>query len=254
MTTTIAPARAPRRGARVVLATTLAAASLAVPILLRPGTAGAEELSRFTSCAQLREFLARSAGSGVGLAGDDAVTAQRGALSAEAAAPPAAAPAGAAAGGTGTTNVQVAGVDELDVTDTDGSLILVVGDGGGARGEPDGQAASVLRLVDPSSGQVRASLDLPGFGHTLTWDAPRGVAWLVGSEVSVDRGVTRLSRVAVSARSLALDGSTTIAGSLVGARRVEGRLHLVATDGPTFGIVARPLPMVGLALPGVAPG
>ncbi|MGH9266560.1 MAG: beta-propeller domain-containing protein, partial [Acidimicrobiales bacterium] len=28
----------------------------------------------------------------------------------------------------------------------------------------------------------------------------------------------------------------------------------MATDGPTFGIVARPLPMVGLALPGVAPG
>jgi len=213
-------------------------ATLAIPLVLRSGLAQASELSRFDGCPAVRSYLQGlekgapapplTAGAASPVAGSGADTATS--------------DGGGGAGDTGATNVQVAGVDELDVADTDGKLIVVAGDANftgktffdrvlpGDQGHPTG----VVRLVDPATKGVLDTETIAGGDQQLTWDAADGVVWVTSQDFTTegDGGpLTRITRLRVDGTSLTADGTSTVRGSLVGARRVGPALHVVATDG-----------------------
>ncbi len=227
---------------RIIIGLAVAATAIAVsaPFVLDQGTAAAAELDRFTDCAGLETFLgdavtaqAESNGFGLGLEemGDEATTTAGGGraegdAAESSAAPTAALEEDAAAqdgGGTGSTNVQVAGVDELDVVDGDGERLLVV--------SGDGR----VDLVDVAAGTVVDSLTVAGYSQQLTWDVERGVAWVVAATETVDDTGLYLPRIEVTRLSvgdgLEATGTWGVTGYLVGARRVDDRLHVVASDG-----------------------
>ncbi|MEJ7844934.1 MAG: beta-propeller domain-containing protein [Acidimicrobiales bacterium] len=226
---------------RLIIGLAVAAVAVAIsaPFVVDQGTASASELDRFTSCDDLETFLGDAAATQAEVFGSAEVTDQRladgdvatstaGAAEEATAAPAAgAAQDGAASSqqsaGTGSTNVQVAGVDELDVVDGDGERLLVT--------SGDGR----IDLVDVAAGTVVDSLTVAGYGQQLTWDVERGVAWVVSSAESVDDAGLYLPQVEVTrvavGEGLEAAGTWSVTGYLVGARRIEDRLHLVASDG-----------------------
>lgn len=238
-----------RTANRIIIGLAVAATAIAVsaPFVLDQGTAAAAELDRFTDCDGLETFLgdavaaqAEANGFGVtaggGLEGGGAATTGAGAgradgdEAANSAAPTAALEdAGAAPGaaqdasGTGSTNVQVAGVDELDVVDGDGERLLVV--------SADGR----VDLVDVAAGTVLDTLTVAGYSQQLSWDVERGVAWVVAATDQVDDTGLYLPRIEVTrlrvGDTLEPAGTWGVSGYLVGARRVDDRLHVVASDG-----------------------
>ena len=245
------------------------AATLALPVVLRSQPAEAAELAKFDDCVAMRAYLEESAAaSGArGMAGEVFTTGanrQAVAESGAAAAPPqasaAAAADGAGGGGdTGSTNVQVAGVDELDVTDTDGRLIVAVGDaltqspGPVEKFVDDGAVRpdialpqGTLRLLDPAAGRVLDAEAVAGTGARLTWDTASRVVWVTSQDYVNDGAggpLTRIARVRLDGEALTVDGATTIRGNLVGARRVGSALHVVASDsGGPFPV---PVPLGG---------
>lgn len=127
------------------------------------------------------------------------------------------------------TNVIVEGVDELDVIDhLDQRHVLVA-------------AASRLSIVDLVDHRVVANLPV-SWSVESTYDADRGIAWVVGPD---DDGRLTVTRVAVTPTSLVEEASWSTDGWLVDARRIGGELHLVAADGGYGGIVpfaSRPVP------------
>ncbi|MDQ2650594.1 MAG: beta-propeller domain-containing protein [Actinomycetota bacterium] len=265
------PGDRPRRallttiGAAVAIA---AASTIAVAIDSEPASAG--ELERFASCEALADWgtdgtggMERQAG---GLATDDADAATAapsnasgspgvatggaeggqgtgGDMGADAAAPPAVeqSPASTTAelprtddengtteesarssdAGEDGTNVIVEGVDELDVIDLlDRDHALV-------------SAARRLSIVDLVDDQVVANLPVPSSAQ-ITYDRENEIAWVVGP--NDDDGRLTATRVAVTPASLTEDASWSTDGWLVDARRIGGRLHLVAADGYDFAV------------------
>lgn len=228
---------------RLIIGLAVAAVAVAIsaPFVVDQGTASASELDRFTSCDDLETFLGDAAATQAEVFGSAEVTDQRladgdvattiaGAAEEATAAPATGAAQDEAASsqqsaGTGSTNVQVAGVDELDVVDGDGDgerLLVTSGDGR-------------IDLVDVAAGTVVDSLTVAGYGQQLTWDVERGVAWVVSSAESVDDAGLYLPQVEVTrvavGEGLEAAGTWSVTGYLVGARRIEDRLHLVASDG-----------------------
>lgn len=183
-----------------------------------PPVAGAAELDTFASCADMEEWVARTARAeermfGVAGATDDRVVADAAPAADEAAATEADA-AGDGVGGTGSTNVAVEGVDEVDLVERiDDSRALVV-------------AGPTLALVDLEGAEVLSRVTVP-WDAEITHDAERGVVWAVGGD---DQGNVSVERIAVTDDGLERQGEWTTPGSVVAARRVAGELHLVATD------------------------
>lgn len=229
------PGSRPRKG--IIAVAGLAAVGLAATALALgageaaspPRLAGAAGLSTFASCDDLAAWGrdASSAGGDGGWGGgeDDMATAEGGASFSEST-PTAAPTSGRAEGGdsgggaradegsVGATNVDVEGVDELDLVDRlDGDRVLVA-------------SASRLAVVDLAAATVVTSVEVP-YDAQVTYDAEEGIAWVVGHD---DRGLT-VERVAVDGDGLAVDGRWTTSGYLVDARRVGDQLHLVATEG-----------------------
>ncbi len=236
----------PRRGVIAVGAAAAVAAIVTAQVVASPPTpVAASGLATFESCgdveawgrASVRRAERRNSGWD-----DDIVTDQSG-VGAESM-PSVGAGTGRAGapqpGDEGGTNVVVTGVDELDVVEQLGDgLALVVTD-------------QRMAIVDLDGAQVVVGMDV-AVGSQITYDAGAGIAWIVGpgsyaigdsgpspspevSGAAADTSVpyvesVTVQRVAVGERSLTTDAEWSTSGSLVDARRVGDRLHLVATAG-----------------------
>ena len=214
--------RLPSPGIRVLAAVGAVVLLAGAIVLSHSETASAAGLEAFGSCAELEQHLAgatsdlyETGGAASGGADDD---------SAASGAPGAPAPATTAAGqgreesglagGDDGTNVQVAGVDELDVVE-------LLADGRSLVARED----RVL-LVSADGREVLASLATPA-GPRLTFDEERGVLWVVGAQ---DWMTTTLVRVAVSDAGFGSPATWSVAGRLVDLRRAGETVHLVAVD------------------------
>jgi hypothetical protein len=210
-----------------VLAALLAVALVATVLALGTATApqaGAAELVRVAGCEELTALTSPAAvyGSTDVMVFDPAA----GRMDAEAAPeamplpgeaqPPAG--TGGPAGGTGATNVQVAGVDELDVAEIIDGRVLSTG--------ADGR----INLVEPD-GTVRTGPVLSSSGTQFAWDGGE-VAWAVAltTEPDTHRPVVTLARLGID--DLTIDGTWSAPGRLVGARAVDGQVRLVVVDEP----------------------
>ncbi|WP_426571941.1 beta-propeller domain-containing protein [Aquihabitans sp. McL0605] len=227
------PGNRPRKAAIVALGALAVAALLTgAAVLATPDRADASGLQAFSSCQALQEWGVDAmtgpmgglsqrqiveASSDVAVAGgaaSSAATTAKAALDGPA-------PAAGAPGALGATNVVVDGVDELDLIDhLDGDRVLVV-------------AGSTLAIVDLGAAKVVARHQVP-LGAQVTYDGEAGRAWAVGT--SADGMSVSVQRIAVGTDDLQTVGSWSTPGQLVDARRVGGRLHLVATD--AFRVVA----------------
>lgn len=234
--TSMNPGSRPRRGLVTVAAVSAGVLGLGALLFAvgeaasPPRVAGAAELSTFASCAELGDWGAAAEQRAENFAGDVATDgAVTGGVVAESAADEATAarvtaatsPTTVAAGGdeasTGETNVDVAGVDEIDLVDRlDADRVLVVANGR-------------LAVVDLTAGEVRSSVpSVPD--AQVTYDPDAGVAWIVGTEYT-DAGRAVVARVSVDGTDLSVDGTWQVRGQVVTARRAGGELYLVATDG-----------------------
>lgn len=236
------PGSRPRRG--VVTALALAAGALGLGAVVFAATeasgpsavAGAVELSTFASCEELAEWgrttasSARAEAAGRETFAVAADSAESGAAAPDA--PTAEQPAttvatedgaddGSSEGGsgdTGDTNVDVAGVDEIDLVerlDADRVLVVTVGR---------------LAVVDLAAGTVGGSVPVPADAQ-ITYDPDLGLVWVVGDEWTADEGQVSVTRIAVDGSDLTVEGAWRTRGQLVTARRAGGELYLVATDG-----------------------
>jgi hypothetical protein len=225
----------------VVLSAVLSVALVATVLALGTATAppaGAADLVRIAGCDELQALTAPPAQVTFDEADDGALSVVTD--SAEAAGgqaptvPPAtttaersmaadldgfaAEPEAAAAGGTGATNVQVGGVDELDVAEIIGDRVLTTG--------PDRR----IRLVE-ADGTVRTGPAVGEWTTLFSWDGGPA-AWTLGlgwDEASGQEVVT-LARLRIE--DLAVVGSWQAPGRLVGARAVDGQARLVIADDP----------------------
>ncbi len=221
------PPNNPRRG---VIALAAAAALVVGTVALVVGggssPAAASELATFTSCEELSawgEGAMTNPGRAVfteqtvGAAEDAAVAAPS---AAEGSAAGSKASGSVSRDGSGTTNVAVEGVDELDLVDRlDQDRVLIAG-------------PATLSVVDLAAAETVDSLSVPN-GAQITFDTDARVAWVVGQGDGRIDGAAQLEvqRVTVAVNgSLSVDGRWTTPGSLVDARRVGDRLHLVAID------------------------
>ncbi|CAN5534272.1 hypothetical protein BH20ACT2_BH20ACT2_16370 [soil metagenome] len=256
-----------RTRAVTVLAAAAVLAAICVPLVLDSSPAEAAELERFSSCGELEGFLdqSRAAAGGGTTDGDDMTTTVADAGSADRAAAPAPSTAPSAAGreatggpesaplatqegftadeasgagGTGSTNVQVVGVDELDRVDADGERLLTVDDEGR------------VRLVDVGAASVVDGPDLDGWGHQLSWDVERGVAWVVAQGDDGTNQTAEVTRLRVG-DAVEADGTWEVTGWLAGARRIGDRLHVVVNDEPA-GRGGEAVPFAGTGAPPVA--
>jgi len=240
------PPNRPRRGVIAIGAAAAVAALATAMVVASPPTAvAASGLETFESCDDVQAWgrlSIRRAERGNGRWDDDIVTDQSG-LGAESmpTAGTDSGPAGAPQpGGEGGTNVVVTGVDELDEVERLGDdLALVVSN-------------QRLAIVDLDGGEVQVGMDVT-VGSQITYDAGAGIAWVVGpgSYALGDSGAfpspevsgaaddvavpyvenVSVQRVAVGERSLSVEAEWTTSGTLLDARRVGDRLHLVATEG-----------------------
>ncbi|MBA2438554.1 MAG: beta-propeller domain-containing protein [Acidimicrobiia bacterium] len=199
----------------VALAGAVTVASL---VATPPGPAGAEELVRFDSCAEISEWTA-SSGTDLSLgqqhdrATADSANAPLPATAGEAATVIADSDAGSGQSG---TNTVVQGVDEIDVADRVGDDRLVVARNG------------ALALVNLRSRTVIAELlGIPGDARV---SVDGDIVWVVGSRT--DGGGTTVRRVTIAGDDL-LDGEEwSTPGYVLDARRTGDALHLVAVDHP----------------------
>lgn len=229
--------RRPSRTPALLIIAALIAAIVAVATTSTT-PAGAEELSPFDSCEELREWTSQpSSGSAVGQ--DDMATTAgaAAAMSEEASADRAAAPT---AGGddsgesADSTNVMVEGVDEFDrVERLSDTRYLVVG-------------SQRLSLVDTATGENLAQLDVP-FDAQVSVDS-QGTVWVVGT---TDAGFTQVLRTALDGDTFAPVEAWETAGQLVAARRTDAGVHLVATEGfvGPMAVDGPPLPFGGRVVP-----
>ncbi len=211
-----------------VLAAAGGLALVGASIVLSTTPAAATGLEAFAGCDELQAHLAAIAASQGMYEGDvatsdgfESVGGQ--AADGQAAAPTAAATAAAggrdragsddSAGAGDGTNVQVEGVDELDIVDVlaDGRIVA-------AR---DGRVV----LIDAAGQEVLATLAVPSFPQ-LTFDEERSTLWAVSS----DGLTTTLTRTVVDAASFRDTSTWTVDGYLVDLRRRGDRVHLVALD------------------------
>jgi hypothetical protein len=121
-------------------------------------------------------------------------------------------------GGTGATNVQVGGVDELDVAEIIGDRVLTTG--------PDQR----IRLVE-ADGTVRTGPAVGEWTTLFSWDGGPA-AWTLGLgwDQASGQEVVTLARLRIE--DLAVVGSWQAPGRLVGARAVDGQARLVIADDP----------------------
>lgn len=240
------PGSRPRKG--LVTVAGLAAGALGLGALVfaatetaRPSAiAGAVELSTFASCDELDEWAAETEEVAAGWSSgretfaasvedSDAApsAAQDGAGDSVESGPGSGAPATTitgdeaeqTAGGddTGDTNVDVVGVDEIDLVDRlDDDHVLVAANGR-------------LAVVDLAAGRVTSSVAVTSEAQ-ISYDPDAGVAWAVGTDWTEDQQVV-VTRVAVDGTDLSVDGEWRTRGSVVAAHRTGGELYLVATDG-----------------------
>ncbi|HWJ61835.1 MAG TPA: beta-propeller domain-containing protein [Acidimicrobiales bacterium] len=245
------PGNRPRKGAALLLgALALFAVVAAAAVVATPERAEAVGLEPFTSCRELSTW------------GDEVSDRWRDGLVVYDAAPTASADGAAESdsGGAGSvgapastmatertqsagfaadekaldaTNVVVDGVDELDLVDRLGDdRVLVV-------------AGSKLAIVDLAGPTVLATRPV-AYGAQVTFDRERGRAWVVDS---ADGNRVVVTRIDVGADSLDAAGTWSTPGQLVDARRIGGRLHLVASDGFGLGGGPQELPFGGEAVP-----
>lgn len=230
------PGARPRRGVIAVASLATAGALVGALAVALPSTpAAASGLATFASCGEVAAWgeasrarqaeqliptdglVLQSTADDAGPAGGSSPTAAAGAgRGSEAGAAEEVAVPTAGAGG---TNVVVAGVDELDLVDRlDGERALVVAD-------------DRLAIVDLAAAELVATVAVPA-GAQVTHDADAAVAWVVGSGgVDGASGQVAVTRVSVGDRTLTVEAEWTTSGTLVDARRVGDRLHLVATEG-----------------------
>jgi len=212
--------RLPSPGIRVLAAVGAVALVAAAIVLSRSETASAAGLEAFASCAELEQHLTDAwdpgFATGGAASGDVAEDSASGAPGAPAPATTAAQgrEESGLAGGDDGTNVQVAGVDELDVVE-------LLADGRSLVARED----RVL-LVSADGREVLASLSAPA-GPQLTFDEERGVLWVVGAD---DWQTTTLVRAAVGAEGFGVPSTWSVAGRLVDLRRAGETVHLVAVD------------------------
>lgn len=223
MDQTTSPGSRPRKGvASVLLAAAVAAVATTVAVVGGPSPAAeASGLETFRSCAELTAW------------GEDATTrtfggGARGELAVEESAAPTAATtsadassgalAGRAAGegSDGGTNTVVDGVDELDLVEQLGDDVALVA------------SAGRLAVVDLAAGALVAGRDVSADAQ-VTYDAEAGVAWVVGQ--TDDGSSVLVQRVAVSPEGFGAVADWRTPGFLVDARRIDGELHVVASDG-----------------------
>ena len=201
-------------------------AAIAVVVADDSTPAGAAELERFSSCEELSGWMADAQGA-TGFARPDAVmdvaTAGDGAREggeglSEASAPVPSAPASGDDDGsqsaTGSTNVIVEGIDELDrVEQLDGDRILAVGE-------------RSLHLVDVAAGVSLASVPVPG-GAQVSFDADRSQVWVAGFAGDG----TEVTRLLLDGDRFEVEGTWSSAGMLLTARRSAEGFHAVVVEG-----------------------
>lgn len=198
----------------VVLLVVTVAVSSAPPV-------GAAPLTTFESCDALVDHF--RAGNSMEVNDVDAATsdvARAESLAApgsEAAAAADSAGAGSGSGGVGSTNVAVAGVDEFDVVDAVGDLVVSVDEMGTVR---------VTHLADR---RVVAQTRVAGWNSRLSFDG--SVLWVLSQTSTAGLDATTLSSFSVAdSGDLTETGSWIAPGSLVDARRIGGDVHVVAVD------------------------
>lgn len=228
--TDLNPGNRPRHGIIAVGAAGAMVALVTVLVVAGPtAKAEASELKTFSSCGEVaawgRASIDRQSefrqSENVPSEGDSRV-ATDGAESGGAA-PPSASPDQQSSGaedaggaGAGGTNVVVEGVDELDLVErlTDDRALMASG--------------GRLTIVDLVAAKVVADLDVPT-GAQVTYDPEAHVAWVVAPGEERD-GVV-VERVVVGDATLDSDAEWSTSGSLVDARRIGDRLHVVAKEG-----------------------
>lgn len=212
-----------------LLALMVLAAAVAVVVADDTEIAGAGELAPFSSCGELESWMADAGGAAGGsgfavadAAGDDASAAAGD--SEESAAPTAgftptageldAAEGAQQAGGTGSTNVIVAGIDELDrVEQLDGDRILAVGE-------------RSLHLVDVGAARSLAAVPIPP-GAQVSHDPERSLVWVAGS----DGNRTTVQRLALEDDAFVDQGTWATDGMLLTGRRTADAFHVVVVEG-----------------------
>lgn len=203
-----------------VLAAVAGLAIVAASIVLSTTTAAATGLEAFASCDELQAHLAQVAADQS--FGDDDVATMGGFDAAGGEGSGAVTTAGRELPATGGesgdgagdgTNVQVEGVDELDIVDVldDGRILAAREDR--------------VVLIDAAGRQILATLPVPSFPQ-LTYDEERSTLWAVGS----DGLTTTLTRTVVDAASFRDTSTWSVEGYLVDLRRSGDRVHLVAND------------------------
>ncbi|MGV3758071.1 MAG: beta-propeller domain-containing protein [Actinomycetota bacterium] len=228
--------RLPSPGLRVLAAAGAVVLLAGAIVLSHSDEASAAGLEAFGSCAELEQHLSDAADRS--FAGDGFAVEEDMAASGDAAsgAPTTAAGEMEAAGRDDGTNVQVVGVDELDVVEllADGRSLV-------AR-----QDEVLLVAADGRSVLDRLAV---APGPQLTFDDERGVLWVVGAQ---DWQATTLLRVTVSDDAFGAPATWSVAGRLVDLRRAGATVHLVAVDDDVVPL-PEPLPVEpGAASPGAA--
>lgn len=122
-----------------------------------------------------------------------------------------------------TTNVQEAGVDEIDLVKTDGTYMYIAED----------QALHILSSWPAEDAELLASVDLDGWTRGLFLDGDRVVvfSWVYDEDAGFMDSYysgTRVQVFDVSDRTApALERTIDIEGSLADGRMIDGRVYLV---------------------------
>ena len=124
----------------------------------------------------------------------------------------AAAPEG---GGTSGTNTHTEGVDEGDITETDGRYVYSIVDG-------------TLRSVDLDTATVVSAVSAPAWATDMVLYGDRLL--VAGTDWSSSTGDTSATTYAVDAGTLTSLGTTHLEGSLVSVRSIDGTARLVVSQ------------------------
>ena len=239
MSATMNPGNRPRRGALTAIGAMVVVALVAMLAVLGTSSkpAAAAGLERFASCEELSSW-----GEAQSQSGEEGFREVGSAIATQDAAGEVATSVGPTQNGvpadgapsaesgqatdekssTGSTNVVVEGVDELDLVDRvdDRRAIFT--------------SYSAVVLVDLEAGKRLASVSTAGQAQ-VTYDSQRSLVWVVGQQEAETQGVVGsevvVKRLKVNDDSLVEAGQWSVAGGLVTARRVDDKLHVVATDG-----------------------
>ncbi len=182
-------------------------------VLSNSSPASAEGLETFASCDDLRTHVEAFTQRAIELPATGGDGAMESPVASAGEALTADATADSGAGETGGTNIQVEGIDELDLVDvlSDGRILVA------REGE--------VVLIDATGTEILAVLDAPGFTQ-ITFDDERATLWVVADNWPN----TTLTRAVLEGDGFTATSNWEVAGRLVALRRAGERVHLVAVD------------------------